>query len=64
MPPLFGEIIMLIPPGLTKKQRKEYDERNVHKAKKFINVGPAAGLRPVGGDKTIKPEKVEKSKEK
>ena len=42
---------MLVPVGLSKKERAKSDDRNVPKAKKFVNVGPKAGLRPVGGDK-------------
>lgn len=42
---------MLVPSGLSKKERKEYDERYAPKQKQFVNKGPAGGLRPPGGDK-------------
>ena len=46
---------MLVPPGLSKKERAEYDKVHVPKAKEFINVGPKGGLRPPGGSKAPTP---------
>ena len=43
---------MLVPSGLSKKEREAYDKIHVPKSKKFLNRGPRAGLRPVGGGKS------------
>ena len=45
---------MLIPTGLSKKERKAYVKRYTHQLDpKKINVGPKAGLQPPGGYKRI-----------
>jgi len=48
---------MLVPSGLSKKEREAYDKRHVPKARKLINTGPAGGLRPVGGKEVPAPVK-------
>ena len=45
---------MLIPTGLSKKEKEAYVKKYAPKARKFVNVGPRAKLRPVGGDKKVK----------
>lgn len=43
---------MLIPPGMSKKERDAYVKKNTHQMKN-LNQGPKAGLRPPGGDPKV-----------
>ena len=45
---------MLVPTGLTKKEREAYDKKNARTVSSKVNIGPRAGLRPPGGDKEKK----------
>ncbi len=47
---------MLVPTGMSPKERKEYDKVHVPKPMPN-NPGPKAGLRPPGGDKAKEVEK-------
>lgn len=48
---------MLVPTGLSKKEREAYDKEHVRTLPKDINKGPRSGLRPAGGDKKPKAKK-------
>jgi len=55
---------MLVPTGLSKKERKAYDEIHTPTIPSKINVGPKGGLRPVGGVKKAAPKPEPKPEKK